>query len=294
MSLPKGKPADARIATLLLSRNTPSGGASTTPTIGAARDLSLRMRIAGLNFAGMKQSVSELAIIATKRLIKAVNKLSFDEPTTHVYNPLDYAWTPHEQYIRKYADSPKKVVFMGMNPGPYGMAQTGVPFGEIDHVRDWIGIEAEVDKPANEHPKRPIEGFACSRSEVSGRRLWGAFKEKYGTAGAFFKDHYVVNYCPLVFMEASGKNRTPDKMPAAEIEPLYAACDQHLRDLVDVLKPDWLIGVGAFAEGRAKAALEGVDIKFGRILHPSPASPAANRGWAEQATKQMVELGLWK
>lgn len=241
----------------------------------------------------MSSSISDQLLAAAQRLADAADQLSFAEPTTHVYNPLRYAWAPHEQYLRLHGNSRKKVVFMGMNPGPFGMAQTGVPFGEIDHVRDWVGVEAEVEKPANEHPKRPIDGFACTRSEVSGRRLWGAFKERFGPADAFFADHFIVNYCPLVFMEASGKNRTPDKMPAAETEPLYAACDQHLRELVEVLEPEWLIGVGAFAEGRAKQALAGVDVKFGRILHPSPASPAANRGWVEQATKQLVELGIW-
>jgi single-strand selective monofunctional uracil DNA glycosylase len=119
------------------------------------------------------------------------------------------------------------------------------------------------------------------------------FSEKYPQAPDFFADHFVVNYCPLVFMEASGKNRTPDKLPAAEIKELYAACDQHLREVVDLLQPDWLIGVGAFAETRAKEALAGMELKFGRMLHPSPASPAANRGWAEQATQQLEALGIW-
>ncbi|MFN2376191.1 MAG: hypothetical protein ABR538_06620, partial [Candidatus Binatia bacterium] len=173
-----------------------------------------------------------------------------------------------------------------------GMAQTGVPFGEIEHVRDWIGVEAAVEPPANEHPKRPIQGFACSRSEVSGRRLWGAFKQRFGPAEAFFADHFVVNYCPLVFMEATGKNRTPDKMNATETAPLYAACDQHLREVVATLQPEWVIGVGAFAEGRAKQALTGMDIKFDRILHPSPASPAANRGWSEAAESAFARLGI--
>jgi len=242
----------------------------------------------------MTDTIDDRLVAAAQRLSDAVEKLSFGEPTTHVYNPLRYARAPHEQYIRKHGNSPKKVVFMGMNPGPFGMAQTGVPFGEIDHVRDWVGVQAEVKKPQPEHPKRPIDGFACIRSEVSGRRLWGAFKERFGPAEAFFADHFTVNYCPLVFMEASGKNRTPDKMPATETEALYAACDRHLRELVEVLRPEWLIGVGAFAEGRAKQALADVDIKFARILHPSPASPAANRGWAEQATRQLVDLGIWQ
>lgn len=241
----------------------------------------------------MTETIEEQLIATAQRLADAVDPLSFDAPTTHVYNPFRYAWAPHEQYLRLYGNSHKKVVFMGMNPGPFGMAQTGVPFGEIDQARDWLGVEAPVEKPANEHPKRPIEGFACTRSEVSGRRLWSAFQQRFGTAEAFFKDHFVVNYCPLVFMEASGKNRTPDKMPAAEVEPLYAACDQHLRELVEILQPEWVIGVGAFAEGRAQKALVDADLKFGRILHPSPASPAANRGWAEQATQQLSDLGIW-
>ena len=155
-------------------------------------------------------------------------------------------------------------------------------------------MELARAEPLVEHPKRPVEGFDCKRSEVSGRRLWGLFCERFGTAEAFFQDHFVANYCPLVFMEASGRNRTPDKLPAEEVEALYKACDAHLQNLVNVLQPNWLIGVGAFAEDRARAALDGFDLKIGRVLHPSPASPAANRGWGEQATRQLEALGVWE
>lgn len=241
----------------------------------------------------MPDSIAQSAVNAAQKLSQAVKKLSFAEPITHVYNPLDYAWAGHESYLKQHAGSLKKVVFLGMNPGPFGMAQTGVPFGEIDLVREWIGVDTSIEKPRIEHPKRPVDGFDCKRSEVSGRRLWGLFRARFESAEAFFSDHFVANYCPLVFMEASSRNRTPDKLPASEVEALYDACDTHLRDLVDVLKPDWVIGVGAFAEGRAKAALEGLNLKIGRVLHPSPASPAANRGWGEQATRQLEALGIW-
>lgn len=241
----------------------------------------------------MTNTITQATLSAARQLSAAVDALEFAAPTTHIYNPLDYAWAGHASYLRQWANSRKKVVFMGMNPGPFGMAQVGVPFGEISLVRDWVGVNEPIQSPKNEHPKRPIEGFACQRSEVSGRRLWGLFSERYPQPADFFADHFVANYCPLVFMEESGKNRTPDKLPAAEIESLYAVCDTHLRALVDALQPDWVIGVGAFAEGRAKAALQGYDVKIGRILHPSPASPAANRGWAEQATQQLQALGVW-
>jgi len=213
---------------------------------------------------------------------------------TCVYNPLDYAWASHEAYIRKFARTPKRVVFLGMNPGPFGMAQTGVPFGEVAAVRDWMGINTAIGQPKQIHRKRPVEGFACPRSEVSGRRLWGLFAERFGAAEQFFTDHFVVNYCPLAFIEESGRNLTPDKFPATETVRLYAACDEHLREIVSVMHPEWLIGVGDFAEKRARLALEGTNVRFGKILHPSPASPAANRDWAGAATRQLQALGIWQ
>lgn len=229
---------------------------------------------------------------AARKLSRTLSELSFGPPVTHVYDPISYAAAPHREYLRRYGQGPKRVVFLGMNPGPYGMAQTGVPFGQIEHVRDWLGIEGKVGKPEVEHPKRPIDGFACTRSEVSGARLWGTFAARFGEPARFFADHFVANYCPLVFMEQSGKNRTPDKLPLTERDALYAACDVHLRSVVRCLQPQWVIGVGKFAEGRAAIALADQDVRIATILHPSPASPLANRGWAPQVEKQMADLGL--
>ena len=238
-------------------------------------------------------SVPKKIAAAARKLSVTCNALRFGEPVTHVYNPLEYAWAAHQQYISRAANGKKKVVFLGMNPGPFGMAQTGVPFGEIAAVRDWIGIDAPISKPDNEHPKRPIEGLACTRSEVSGRRLWDLFAERFASADDFFNDHFIANHCPLVFMEETGRNRTPDKLPATEARPLMETCDAHLRSVVEILEPEWLVAVGGFAEKRAEIALNGLKVSIGKILHPSPASPAANRGWAEQATNQMKAQGIW-
>ncbi|NMG75797.1 uracil-DNA glycosylase family protein [Aromatoleum diolicum] len=232
-------------------------------------------------------------IAAARALSHTVDAMRFAAPVSHVYNPLDYAWAIHEHYLRRYGAGRKRVVFIGMNPGPFGMAQTGVPFGEIDTVRDWLGLAGAVGKPATENPKRPVEGFACARSEVSGRRLWGLFRERFGSAEAFFAEHFVANYCPLAFFDG-GRNLTPDKLPAAESQPLLAACDEHLRRMVEALAPEWVIGIGAWAENRAAEALAGRGVRIGRVLHPSPASPAANRGWSEAASRQLAELGIWE
>ncbi|NMG46381.1 single-stranded DNA-binding protein [Aromatoleum toluvorans] len=240
----------------------------------------------------MTPTTADTLIAAARELSATLSAMRFGTPVSHVYNPLDYAWAIHEDYLRRYAAGRKRVVFVGMNPGPFGMAQTGVPFGEIDAVRDWLGLAGPVGKPTAENPKRPVEGFACARSEVSGRRLWGLFRERFGTPEAFFAGHFVANYCPLAFFDG-GRNVTPDKLAVAESAPLLAACDAHLRRLIDALEPEWVIGIGAWAESRATAALDGRRLRIGRVLHPSPASPAANRGWSEAAGRQLAELGVW-
>ncbi len=232
-------------------------------------------------------------IAAAQKLSRAVSRMKFGAPVAHVYNPLEYAWAAHEAYLLKFGGTRKRIVFLGMNPGPFGMAQTGVPFGEVAAVRDWMKISAPVGQPRHAHPKRPVEGFDCARSEVSGRRLWGLFVERFGAAEKFFAAHFVTNYCPLAFLDAGGRNLTPDKLPATEASRLFALCDEHLREVVAALRPDWLIGVGDFAEKRARLVLGDNSSRIGKILHPSPASPAANRDWAGQATRQLQALGVW-
>lgn len=240
------------------------------------------------------QTGGEELVESARTLRNAVGKMQFKSPVAYVYNPLDYAWSAHEVFLRKYGGGGKRVLFLGMNPGPFGMAQTGVPFGEVAAVRDWLGISTLISHPKSAHPKRPIEGFACSRSEVSGRRLWSLFAEKFETPERFFADHFVVNFCPLAFTDAGGRNLTPDKLSTQESEPLFKVCDEHLQKVVAATGAEWVIGVGDFAEKRARQALGDRKVRFGRILHPSPASPAANQDWAGTATRQLKELQIWK
>jgi single-strand selective monofunctional uracil DNA glycosylase len=242
------------------------------------------VRVANVFTDDLKKTYRDLSL--------AVDGLSFGRPVAHVYNPLNYARNPAEQYLDKAGASHKEALFLGMNPGPWGMAQTGIPFGTVKLVRDWLEIEGPVGKPPDEHPKRPVLGFDETREEVSGTRFWGWARGHFGTADRFFDRFFVANYCPLVFMEQSARNRTPDKLPAAEKSELFRLCDVALREVVLTLKPTLIIGIGKFAEDRAISALAGLDVRIGRILHPSPASPMANRGWSQQAEKQLVQLGV--
>lgn len=226
-------------------------------------------------------------------LARELAPLEFSAPAAYVYNPLEYARAPYDRYLERYGGGTKEVLFIGMNPGPWGMAQTGVPFGAVTPVRDWLGLGGEeVGRPAREHPKRPVEGFGCRREEVSGQRVWGWARAAFGTPERFFDRFFIGNYCPLLFLEEGGRNLTPDKLKAADRAALLPPCDRALRRLAEALGVERVIGVGVWAEGRARAALGDLDVEIGRVLHPSPASPAANRGWAEAATRELAAMGV--
>lgn len=228
-----------------------------------------------------------------ERLTEQLSSLSFAAPVTHVLNPLEYAKEPVSLYLRRYlCGPPGRTLLLGMNPGPWGMAQTGVPFGEVEMVRDYLSISAPVSQPPRAHPKRPVQGFECRRSEVSGRRLWGFFQQHFPNARDFAQRYVVFNYCPLIFMEESGRNRTPDKLSKKERDKLFEICDAALAEVLGTLQIGRAFGVGKFAETRLKS-VAGAALgprRIDSILHPSPASPAANRGWAQAVAHKLLSV----
>ncbi len=214
-----------------------------------------------------------------------------------ILDPIAYAWANHRSYLEQWSRAGIEALLVGMNPGPWGMGQTGVPFGDPWHVRHFLEIDGRVERPENEHPRCPILGLESPRGEVSGQRLWGGAKRCFGDAGSFFERFFVANYCPLLFLAGSGANLTPDKLPKEWMAPVIEACDEHLRSVVAALEPRRVIGVGAWAAKRAEKTL-GDDQGSRRaapliatLLHPSPASPAANKGWFRQARKQLAKIG---
>jgi single-strand selective monofunctional uracil DNA glycosylase len=238
----------------------------------------------------MTELAEQLMDITGQLALKA-GQMQFAPPVAYVYNPLTYASDAHFKFIKKYARK-KIALWVGMNPGPFGMAQTGVPFGDVTMVRDFLKIRGKLGPLPRQHPKRPIDGFDCPRSEVSGTRLWGYARAQFETPARFFRKFYVVNYCPLVFMGETGKNITPDKLPVAEQKALFATCDAALREIAVAMNARFAVGVGAFARKACERALADTHIPTGQMLHPSPASPAANRGWAAAAHRQLQSLQL--
>ena len=238
-------------------------------------------------------STTDALVLISRRLARATARLTFTPLVAHVYAPLAYAREPHERYLA-LAKAPIDALFVGMNPGPFGMAQTGVPFGEIAAVRGFLAIDGRVRVPRDTHPKRPVQGFACTRAEVSGQRFWGLFSRAFASRDACFDRIFVWNYAPLAFVSATGANITPDKLPRAQREALESPCNEALVAMTELLRPRLVIGVGAFARAAAERALKTCAHRpeFAQILHPSPASPAANRGWEPQVRADLVKLSV--
>ena len=228
----------------------------------------------------------------TLRLRSELRGQKFAAPVACVYNPLEYAWSPHAEYLRRFGQGPRGILLLGMNPGPWGMVQTGIPFGDIEMVRDWLGISGPVHQPEIIHPLRPVKGFDCHRREISGHRLWGWARAAFTTPERFFQHFFVVNYCPLCFFETGGGNLTPDRLGREEREPLFAACDRALHAMASVLRPRLVIGIGRFAENRARAGLADMPVEVAGVLHPSGANPRASRDWGGQMSAALKKLGV--
>ncbi len=221
-----------------------------------------------------------------KQLGDAMNQLSWTTPS-HVYNPLDYAWDGHRQYLQRFGQQTGRTLMLGMNPGPWGMAQTGVPFGDITMVRDWFHINGKLgDKLPETHPKYPILGMNCHRGEGSGSRVWRWAEDRFGAPEAFFDKIFVWNYCPLLFIK-DNRNLVPEKLRKAEREPLFAACNQAFGEVVEALQPARIIGIGRFAEKRA-GEIVGDKVPVEYLLHPSPANPMANKCWTQKADEALL------
>lgn len=249
--------------------------------------------------AGHRDQAARILSV-TDRLAAGLDSLCFAAPVAMVYDPMVYAREPWSRYVERFvAGEGGRVLWLGMNPGPFGMAQTGVPFGAIPPVRDWMGIETPVGQPPASHPKRPVQGFACPRVEGSGKRLWGLFARTWPDPAEAFSRHIVLNYCPLVFMDEGGANLTPDKLTKTERAAVYRLCDQALAELIAVLTPRALVGIGNFAAKRLAEVLEGPAAGLAprppvhAVLHPSPASPRANQDWEGEVLAVLQPAGLW-
>uniref|UniRef100_A0A182MSA2 Uracil-DNA glycosylase-like domain-containing protein n=1 Tax=Anopheles culicifacies TaxID=139723 RepID=A0A182MSA2_9DIPT len=230
-----------------------------------------------------------------RELSAALRKVALPSEVAACYDPIEYASAIHCAYLQRFLDGPKAVLFIGMNPGPWGMCQTGVPFGYVPAVRDWMGLRGTVAKPTPELAARPVEGLACTREEQSGKRWWGLYQELCGTADCFFRSCFVYNLCPLAFFHQSGRNITPSELKGKAKGEIQSISEQYLETALKVLKPKIIISVGRYTEDRVKTLTKqnriGPTIVTYCMPHPSPRS-LNNTNWSQKAKLWLSEHGI--
>ena len=239
----------------------------------------------------MSRTFKKKLINLTEAFNNKLNKIHFSF-TGIIYNPLDYAKDNYYEYLQNYVNEYIDNIFLGMNPGPYGMVQTGIPFGEINYVKNYLKINNTVNKPKTEHCKKIITGMNTERSEISGFRFWSLIKSKYQTAELFAEKNAVLNYCPLCFIENTqkGKNITPEMLSKSDKNQINICCDEYLKNIIMLIQPKKLIGIGSYAYKRfCKVST----LPTFYMLHPSPLNPKANKNWIENEKNFLIENGIW-
>lgn len=221
---------------------------------------------------------------AAARLRDALDAYPRPRRVAYVYHPLRYAWEAHAAYLARYGGGAGRALFVGMNPGPWGMTQSGVPLADPSWARGWMGLGGRVEAPAARvHPRIPVLGYASTRRDPTGGKFYGWARARFGTAEAFFARAFVLNYCPLLFLDEAGRNVTLPQLAGADARPLFARCDRHLAEALRALRPRLVLPMGAFAAERVRGALEAerIDAPLRPVRHPSPANPANNAGWGD-------------
>lgn len=282
----------------------------------------------------------------TRVFSDALDRLSRPAGVSHVYNPLAYMRRAHEQWLAQfevfvdyqgesvscatYEKSPdefaratqsRPYLILGMNPGPWGMVQTGVPFGDVANANTILGYRRGDQIPAPDpdrvtlHPKRPVQGFACTRREASGERLWGglckvwekpAFDANVHEIDAVLADCFAVNYCPLAYFADDGKgtNVTPDAFrksgPYRDLpyaNDLDALCSSYIAAIMQAFRTRVVLAVGRYAETMAKVIVTSampadVRPKVVYLTHPSPLATRSAGEWAAMAQREMSAAGV--
>uniref|UniRef100_A0A1A9WNN6 Uracil-DNA glycosylase-like domain-containing protein n=1 Tax=Glossina brevipalpis TaxID=37001 RepID=A0A1A9WNN6_9MUSC len=206
-------------------------------------------------------------------------------PIQYIYNPVEYAKDVHCEYLKKYLNGCKKVLFVGMNPGANGMGQTGVPFGNITSVRDMMQLSGLVDQPDEIHPKRPVNGLQHTTEEPSGKRLWPLLEKLAdGSLDNFFKQCFVYNFCPLIYYDKHGKNITPNELKGAYRQEILNVCLETLESLIRLLDCEIVVAIGDYVFQCLKKSEYCQSKRIMKLAHPSPRA-VGNQNWPEKAEK---------
>ncbi len=170
-----------------------------------------------------------------------------------IWNPGLYGETWHARFRRLYRPGQHPLVVFGLNPGPYGMAQTGIPFTDIrrlvsalpDLAAELRGRGERVEPPGLAPPG--LRPYLSRSFESSAVRVYRFLKKGWGGAERGWTEVVVANPCTLLFIDpAEGKNRTPADL--ARAARLRGSGRDQVRELVE-----------SFGRIRIRCAVESIE-----------------------------------
>ncbi|XP_075222511.1 single-strand-selective monofunctional uracil-DNA glycosylase [Lycorma delicatula] len=244
------------------------------------------------------QKILEIEKKLVLKLTSENIEVKLNPPVEYIYNPLEYAFEVHSNFVNKFCNEKKQLLFLGMNPGPWGMMQTGVPFGDINTVKNWLKLSGNITEPHRQHPNKRVKGFDCKRVEVSGKRFWSLAQHlSNNNPNTFFSNSFLHNYFPLVLLSSTGKNITPADLKSSDQKLIQNICNESLLEILAHLQVKYVIAIGRFAERRVVSLLKNknvTDIKVVYISHPSPRNPASNKDWLHITLQHLNNFDLIK
>jgi single-strand selective monofunctional uracil DNA glycosylase len=228
-----------------------------------------------------------------------------------IWNPGLYAASWHALFRKEYPASAGCILVFGLNPGPYGMAQTGIPFTDLKRLREHLprlakGLERRGCSLAGVGlAPRSLRPYLSRTFESSAVRVYRFLSRGWGSAEDGWRSVVVANPCSLLFMDAAGENRTPADLVGAvsrRTGSLVAArrlrerCNAlrrlAAREAVRVLSPRGVVLLGKDAQRAMQtgiAPLLGPDSILG-WEHPARAVPDR---WAMGLLEEIKRRG-WK
>jgi len=211
-----------------------------------------------------------------------------------VWNPALYALDIYQEYLTKFPPEPGAILALGLNPGPYGMAQTGIPFTDCRTASGALGMEMTIPGKAPDDlisRLKKANGKWRGTYERSSLGMYRFLILAWGDIKTAYRNWFVGNPCPLLFLDPERWNVTPADPRLRRMKEVGELRQRAVIGFSEILNPR---GIVCFGKDVAKAVGEVAIRQVGpdRVVfyeHPARAVPEK---WAAGLLQELTQRQL--